>query len=198
MKKIAFMKDAMILFAITLISGVLLGGVYEMTASVIAAKQEEENLKTYQSVYMDAAGFKANEELTEKAQAADLSAYDKVSVSEIMNATDASGNVIGHLVISTSKAGYGGAVTLSVGVTNEGEITGIGFIEINETPGLGMKAQDDEFKGQFAGKNAPQLNLVKGGGASGDDEINAISGATVTSNAVTNAVNAALKLVSEN
>lgn len=198
MKKIAFMKDAMILFAITLISGVLLGGVYEMTASVIAAKQEAENLKTYQSVYMDAAGFKANEELTEKALAADLSAYDKVTVSEIMNATDASGNVIGHLVISTSKAGYGGAVTLSVGVTNEGEITGIGFIEINETPGLGMKAQDDEFKGQFIGKSAPQLNLVKGGGASGDDEINAISGATVTSNAVTNAVNAALKLVSEN
>ncbi|MDO4326362.1 MAG: RnfABCDGE type electron transport complex subunit G [bacterium] len=197
MKKAGFMKDALILFVITLISGVLLGGVYEMTAAVIAQRQEAEKQKTYKEVYADASSFSTNEELTAKAASADLSAYEKVSVSEILDAKDASGNVIGHLVTSTSKAGYGGEVTISIGITSDGTITGIGFLTINETPGLGMKAKDDEFKNQFIGKNAPQLSLVKGGGA-GDAEINAISGATVTSTAVTNAVNAALFLVSGN
>ena len=88
-------------------------------------------------------------------------------------------------------------MTISIGITAEGEITGIGYLALNETPGLGMKASESEFKDQFAGKNAAQLTLVKGGGASGDDQINAISGATVTSSAVTNAVNAALFIVSE-
>lgn len=197
MKKAGFMKDALILFVITLISGVLLGGVYEMTATVIAQRQEAEKQKTYKEVYADASSFTTNEELTTKAASADLSAYEKVSVSEILDAKDASGNVIGHLVTSTSKAGYGGEVTISIGIASDGTITGIGFLTINETPGLGMKAKDDEFKNQFIGKNAPQLSLVKGGGA-GDAEINAISGATVTSTAVTNAVNAALFLVSGN
>lgn len=197
MKKAGFIKDALILFVITLISGVLLGGVYEMTKNVIAQKQEEARQATYREVYAEASAFEPNAELTGKAQTADLSAYEKVTVSEILDAKDGSGNVIGHLVISTSKAGYGGEITLTVGVTNEGEIVGIGFLTINETPGLGMKANEDAFKGQFIGKNVPELTLVKGG-ASGDGEIDAISGATVTSSAVTNAVNAALFLVSGN
>lgn len=197
MKKLGFMKDALILFVITLISGVLLGGVYEVTKTIIAQRQEEAKLKTYQEVFMDATAFEENTELTQKAAETDLSAYEKVTVDEVLDAKDASGNVIGHLVTSTSKAGYGGEVTISIGITSEGEITGIGYLALNETPGLGMKASESEFKDQFAGKNAAQLTLVKGGGASGDDQINAISGATVTSSAVTNAVNAALFIVSE-
>ena len=197
MKKLGFMKDALILFVITLISGVLLGGVYEVTKTIIAQRQEEAKLKTYQEVFMDATAFEENTELTQKAAETDLSAYEKVTVDEVLDAKDASGNVIGHLVTSTSKAGYGGEGTISIGITAEGEITGIGYLAFNETPGLGMKASESEFKDQFAGKNAAQLTLVKGGGASGDDQINAISGATVTSSAVTNAVNAALFIVSE-
>lgn len=197
MKKLGFMKDALILFVITLISGVLLGGVYEVTKTIIAQRQEEAKLKTYQEVFMDATAFEENTELTQKAAETDLSAYEKVTVDEVLDAKDASGNVIGHLVTSTSKAGYGGEVTISIGITSEGEITGIGYLALNETPGLGMKASESEFKDQFTGKNAAQLTLVKGGGASGDDQINAISGATVTSSAVTNAVNAALFIVSE-
>ena len=53
-----------------------------------------------------------------------------------------------------------------------------------------MNAQNPEFYGQYAGKDAQPLSVVKGGGA-GDAEINAMSGATITSSAVTNAVNAA-------
>ena len=65
---------------------------------------------------------------------------------------------------------------------------------ISDTPGLGLKAKEDDFKNQYAGKNAEALTVKKGGGA-GETEINAISGATITSSAVTNAVNAALYFV---
>ena len=103
MKKLGFMKDALILFVITLISGVLLGGVYEVTKTIIAQRQEEAKLKTYQEVFMDATAFEENTELTQKAAETDLSAYEKVTVDEVLDAKDASGNVIGHLVTSTSR-----------------------------------------------------------------------------------------------
>ena len=64
-------------------------------------------------------------------------------------------------------------------------------MEINDTPGLGLKAKEPEFKSQFAGKKAEALSVTKSGSGS-DNEIAAISGATITSSATTNAVNAAL------
>ena len=91
----------------------------------------------------------------------------------------------------TSK-GFGGDVTMAMGLTADGQITGISFTELNETAGLGMKASEPAFKDQFAGKSG-KLTLVKGT-ASGEQEISAITGASVTSNAVINAVNAGLDL----
>lgn len=197
MKKGGFMKDAIILFAITLIAGICLGGVYEITKEPIAKSKMAANLATYQEVYADAADFKADDALTDAVEksaevlaAAGLS-IGNVEITDALSALDASGNVIGHIITGLSKDGYGGNITVSVGVTSEGEITGIGFIEINETPGLGMNATNDDFKNQFKGKKTESLNLVKGGGA-GDDGIDALSGATITSSAVTNAVNGAL------
>ena len=73
----------------------------------------------------------------------------------------------------------------------DGTITGVGIREISDTPGLGLKAKEPAYRDQFVGKNADVLTVTKSGQA-GDDEINAISGATITSNATTNAVNAAL------
>ena len=86
---------------------------------------------------------------------------------------------------------YGGVVKLSVGLKEDGTITGIEFLEINDTPGLGLKAKEPAFKDQFTGKNAQSLSVTKSGNAD-DTQINAISGATITSSATTNAVNAAL------
>lgn len=197
MKKGGFMKDALILFAITLISGICLGGVYEITKLPIQESKMKADLATYQEVYPNAEDFKFDQALQDAAEAAPenfASAGLNIGSVEIpvaLNAVDASGNVVGHIFTGLSKDGYGGNIKVSVGVTNEGEITGIGFIEINETPGLGMNATNPDFKDQFKGKTAEQLNLVKGGGA-GDDGIDAMSGATVTSTAVTNAVNGVL------
>ena len=89
----------------------------------------------------------------------------------------------------TNSDGFDGDVTLALGLTADGSITGISFTELNETAGLGMRADEPAFKEQFAGKSGT-LNLVKGD--AGDGEISAITGASVTSNAVINAVNEGL------
>ena len=83
-------------------------------------------------------------------------------------------------------------MTLALGLTKEGQITGISFTELTETAGLGMKAAEPAFRDQFAGKSGA-LTLVKGA-ASGEQEISAITGASVTSNAVISAVNAGMDL----
>lgn len=197
MKKSGFMKDALILFVITLIAGICLGGVFEVTKNPIKESQLKADIATYKEAYPDAVDFKTNETLQDAvAKAPDQFANAGLSIGSVeilmaLDAVDSSGSVVGHLITSQSKDGYGGNIKISVGVTNEGEITGIGFLEIKETPGLGMNATHPSFKDQFIGKKADSLTLVKGGGA-GDDGIDAMSGATITSRAVTNAVNGAL------
>ncbi len=69
-------------------------------------------------------------------------------------------------------------------------VSGIDIIKHSETPGLGAKADQPAFKDQFKGKPTEDLVVVKTG-ASSDEEIDSISGATITSRAVTNAVNEA-------
>lgn len=95
---------------------------------------------------------------------------------------------------ASSNDGYNGLVQISAGITAEGTLTGIGFLSISETPGLGMKASEPEFKGQFTGKAAQTLEVTKTA-PSADNQIQAISGATYTSNAVTGAANAAIYFV---
>ena len=109
----------------------------------------------------------------------------------VLEGKDASGAVVGHVINSMSNNSYGGAVKLSIGFDMDGTITGVGIREISDTPGLGLKAKDAKYRDQFIGKNAESLTVTKSG-ATADNEIDAISGATITSNATTNAVNAAL------
>ncbi len=194
MSKGGFMKDALILFAITLVAGACLGGVYEMTKAPIAAANLAAKADAYRAVLPDAADFAADD-LTDVIASANTEiagmGFGNVSVDEAVTALDGSGAPIGYVVTSTSNDGYGGAITVSVGIQADGTISGIEFLTIGETAGLGMNAQKPEWKAQFAGKNADKLEVTKSGSA-GDSEINAISGATITSNAVTGAVNAAV------
>lgn len=195
MKQSGFMKDAVILCVITLVSGFLLGAVYQVTKDPIAKAQIEANNKAYQAVFTEAASFETDDALTAliegcNQQLAGLN-YGSVEVTEILKAMDASGTQQGYVINSLSNDSYGGAVKLSVGLKEDGTITGIELLEINDTPGLGMKADEPDFKNQYVGKNAPELSVVKTGNAD-DTQINSISGATITSSAVTNAVNAAL------
>lgn len=197
MKKGGFMKDAMILFAITLIAGFCLGGVYQITKDPIAKANEAAKIAAYQEVLPEAANFDdtgMEEKIAASADELMNQGYGNVYIDSAAVALDASGANVGYVVSSTSKDGYGGEVKISVGIDSEGTVTGIAFLSLSETPGLGMNAQNDSFKGQFAGKNAEKLTVTKSGSA-GEEEIQAMSGATVTSEAVTNAVNAAIYFV---
>ena len=120
--------------------------------------------------------------------------YGNVTVDEAVSGKDASGAEVGYVVTSTSKDGYGGAITISVGIEADGTVSGIEFLTLAETAGLGMNADKPEWKGQYAGKNVDLFTVTKNG-ASAENEINAISGATITSNAVTGAVNGAVYYV---
>ena len=119
--------------------------------------------------------------------------YGNVTVDEAAVALDGSGTPMGYVVTTTSKDGYGGAITVSVGVLADGTVNGIAFLTLAETAGLGMNA-DTDWKNQYAGKNVDAFSVTKNS-ASAENEINAISGATITSNAVTGAVNTAVYFV---
>ena len=80
---------------------------------------------------------------------------------------------------------------IAMGVQKDGTLNGISILSISETAGLGMKADTDDFKNQFRDKKVEKFQYTKTGAAS-EDEIDAISGATITTNAVTNGVNAGL------
>ena len=88
----------------------------------------------------------------------------------------------------TTHEGYGGDIQFTVGVRNDGTLNGISLLSISETAGLGMQA-GDILVPQLADKNAYPYVYTKTG-STADNEIDAISGATITTNAVTNGVNA--------
>lgn len=193
MKKNTILKDALILTVITLIAGGLLGLVYEVTKKPIANQQEKAKQEAYKVVFEDADSF----EVCVEAEDADLAealkeqGFEAQKINEIMEAKDASGETLGYAVNVTTSEGYGGDITFSMGVQLDGTLNGISILSISETAGLGMNATKDEFKNQFSDKNAEAFEVTKAG-ASDENEINAISGATITSKAITGGVNAGI------
>ncbi len=198
MSKGGFMKDALILCAITLVAGVLLGGVYGITKEPIADANQRAKDEAYMAVMPDAVSF-GEEDMTAVLEQANGEiaglGYGKVNVDECSAGLDAVGNVVGYVITATSKDGYGGAITASIGIDLEGTIRGIEFLTLNETVGFGKEAETNpEWKQQYYNKGIDVFAITKSG-ASADDEVDAISGATITSNAVNGAVNAAVYFV---
>ena len=194
-------KPMVMLVLITAVAGMLLGVIYEMTKGPIEEAELKAKAAAYAAVCPDAAEFAAAEDLD--AVTASLTAEDGTAADGQFGlvvydgnyaALDAAGNVIGYVVNVTSKEGFGGDISVSVGISSEKEVTGLQFLSISETAGLGMNATKPEFYEQYVGKAVDQFELVKGD-TSADNEISALSGASFTSNAVTNAVNAALYAV---
>ncbi len=100
---------------------------------------------------------------------------------------DKDGNEVGYVFTSGAK-GYGGTVSVMVGMDKEGNIMGVEILSHSETPGLGANATKDDFKGRFVGKSG--ILSVNKNSNEGQD-VQAITAATITSNAVVNAVNLA-------
>ncbi len=184
------MKNTGILLAITLIAGLLLGLVYQVTKAPIAEQEAKAKQEACQEVFADAATFEAVELLAVDESAWSGEGYGQESVDEVMAAQDEAGNVLGYVITVTTKGGYGGDIRFTMGVRADGTVNGISLLSISETAGLGMRAEE-VLKPQFADKNVDKFEYTKSG-ASADNQIDAISGATITTNAVTNGVNAGL------
>lgn len=176
------LKEAMILFIITLLSGLLLGFAYEVTKTPIAERQAREKQEAYQGVFAGAV-FEEDEAVTAKLADAESILADAgitgVVVNECLAAKDNSGTILGY-VMSLSFAGSQGEITMAYGWNIDGSTMGIDILQSSETANLGSLADEPEFKDQFA-QNTEKFAL--------GDNIDQISGATVTSDAVVNAAN---------
>ncbi len=182
--KNTMIKNAVILTAITLVAGVCLGFVYEITKAPIAVAKEEAKQNAYREVFVAASEFTSVEGFVEEQMTSGI-------VNEVVVASDGTTN-LGYVITVTNPEGYGGDITLTMGVTNEGVVNGISFLTLAETPGLGMNANTDEFKNQYAEKQVDAFEVTKTG-ATSDNQIDVISGATITTDAITQGVNAGLE-----
>lgn len=186
----SMIKNALILFAITLVAGVLLGIVYQVTKEPIAYQDKLAQDKANQSVFATAATF--DDVATDEAGAAAISEqFTGVTVESVKEAKDSAGTGLGYVIQVKSK-GYGDFITYTVGITNDANVNGISIIKIAETPGLGMNAEK-VIVPQFVDRAATAFSVVKSGQLTdANTQIEAISGATITSKAVTNGVNGAI------
>lgn len=191
-EKNPIVKDAMILTVITLVAGVALGLVYEVTKAPIAQAQEAARQAAYAEVFQTADHFEEMEGFESEAatKLVQKEGYADDDITQCLTALDADNNSLGYVITVVSHAGYGGDITFSVGITNDGTLNGYSITEISETAGLGMKSTEADFMGRF--QNIPAAILEVSKGDPGENEILAISGATITSRAVTYGVDAAI------
>jgi Na+-translocating ferredoxin:NAD+ oxidoreductase subunit G len=186
-------RDTIKIMLITLVSGILLGFVYEITKDPIAQAQEDAKQKAYQQVFTQADSFEEDADFTKEKAASFLKekGIEDSQIDLLVKALDKEKKIIGYVVNVTNHKGYGGDISFTLGVKADGTINDYEMLSINETAGLGMKAKEDKFKSQFHQVKVDQLTVVKTKPAS-DQDIQAISGATITSSSVTNGVNAGL------
>ena len=170
-KSPSMLRLIVVLFVIAVVVAFLLGFVNYITADRIAEIKEA----------------KTNDAVREVLSA---DTYDEIeytggnqSVNKIYAAGDAG------YVVNVTTSGFGGAIDMVVGVDTSGTVTGISIIDMSETSGLGDNAIRDTFRDQFIGAT-DTLAVSKDGGT-----IDALTGATITSRAVTDGVNIAMEAV---
>lgn len=197
-------KNTLILIAITLVSGILLGLVYDITKEPIANQHAKAKADACKAVFTEADSFDTEHVLDVSNSAKVLKEsfkarsnegimdYTTCTIDEMIPALNKNKECIGYAITVTCPEGYGGDITFIMGVTLDGTVNGIDFLTLNETAGLGMNAKEPAFAGQFAKKNVDLFSVTKDT-SSGDDSIQAISAATITSNAVAKGVNAGLE-----
>ncbi len=167
------------LLLITLIAGVLLGVVNSVTRGPIAEQARKEAEEARRAAFPEAVSF-------EESTAAIPEDY--AIIKSVYTALDADGSEIG-IVASVVTKGYSSGLNLTVGVGADGTVKGVIVGSHGETPGLGAKAAEEKFRGQYTGiPYSEPLTVVKNP-PSADNEVQAITGATITSRGVTDAVN---------
>ena len=172
-----------VLLVITAVVALLLATVNHITAPIIAANAAREQTEARKAVLQEATEF---ELIAEKPD-------NDIPVTAIY-VGEKEGQLVGYCV-NVQPIGYGGVIDLMVGIQADGAVERVKTITMSETAGLGSKAQDEAFLQQYAGKNVTDAFSVIKNGIPQQGEIVAVSGATVTSKAVTAGVNEALRAV---
>ena len=181
-KFIKFLYPTLILAAICLIVSLALSSTNAVTKDKIEQINAQNTKKAMSRV------LKA-ETYTEKTLKKD---GDEISYYEACD-----GDSVKGFIFVTTANGYGGEVKVMTAILPDGTVKAVEILDVsNETPGLGQNAAQEKFYGQFSGMSGT-LSVVKSGADSSAGEINAVTGATITSRAVTKAVNEALDLCKE-
>ncbi|MCD5413769.1 MAG: RnfABCDGE type electron transport complex subunit G [Clostridiales bacterium] len=179
-------KLGFILLLITSVAAVVLGVTNDATGPIIEQREQEEKERALKTLIPDASEFIA----------VDCSLLiDKEDIVEAYEGIK-DGVVVGYAV-KVNPSGYSGDINIIVGFASEGKTTGIIIGTHTETPGLGSRIKEDAFVQQFTDKKTEDMLVSVKGIVGQDNEIQAISGATVSSDAVIDGVNAAILLLSE-
>ncbi len=166
-----YVKYAGILFAITFVTALLLGVVNKFTAPVIEKHNEEKIQTAIETVTEGKINMSTSKE---------YKVEDEGSVRQITSYVNDSGDIV--YVVKTVTKGYAGDIEMMIGFDEKCNVTGVEIVNMSETPGLGANAKgNSKWLSQFLGN--------------GQEKLDAITGATVTSDAVKKGVDDARKQV---
>lgn len=198
------LKDILVFVVITVAASLSLAMVNSITKDPIARQNEKIIQDSYRSVFKEGQNFDNNKQINQLVKNFPNVIKEKkynfgengIVIDDVLVVTNDKKELIGHVVKVTTEDGYGGDITLVVGIDTNDEITGIEVLSIDETVGLGMNAKNDNFKNQYYYKSVTDFKITKTG-KQNEDEIDALSGATITSSAFNNAINGALAINQE-
>lgn len=178
----SIIKNTAVLLAIAVLATAALAFVYDLTKEPIAQAQLEKKAAAYRQVYETAAAFTEMADSKALLDTFNAARSDGSSVEEILEAKDAAGVTLGYVMTVNSSKGYGGNVKLALGLDTAARVVGYAVLEHGESPGFGANCVNADVREQFIG-------------ITDTEEIDGISGATITTNALKSETNAALELV---
>ena len=184
-KKDTLLNMFVAMFVICVVSGGVLGVVYNATKEPIAAAETAKKTEAIKNVLP---------EFNELKETMVKSALEDVEIPFYL-AYDANNNFIGAAVETFTNKGFSGNISLMVGILADGTVNNISVLQHAETPGLGSKMSEPSFKDQFNNKHADSFNfnVKKDGG-----DVDAITAATISSRAFCDAVNRAISTFENN
>ncbi len=182
------LKPTLVLFLVGLIVTALLAWVYGITRPIIEAREAADLAASLSRVLPAAETF-------EPVKTAQTLATQGYAVPSTVTAVypGSAGGPAGYAV-AVSPKGYGGAISMLVGVGPDGAVTGVTILTMNETPGLGTNASKPDFLSQYAGLSVADAPAVVKTQTGRKGDVQALTGATVTSRAVTAGIADALAM----
>jgi len=188
-------KNIIVLFVVALLSVSILAVLNQVTMDPIARAEESARQEAYMAAYDGADEIVDVDNFDELLKHFEPYQNSAVTINAVLEARKG-GEKAGYVFDVSSHNGYGGDVQIAVGISNEGEIVNLKTVSAaNETPGLGARSTEDEFQAQFSGLSAlVPVDFSKTGANRDNNEYDAISGATITTTAVKEAVNEAIAL----